>query len=154
MNAPHEKPGARHLWGWLVLALGIVGTITVTAISVDSYLSPGLSVCLPCHGDGEAAFKLEPKIVTVQTQCVESKEYMRANHMTLLNQWQESAVRDGMRFYTATDGKRYEISLTRTCLECHRNTAEFCDQCHAFVAVQYARPRFECWDCHTPKQGS
>jgi hypothetical protein len=145
---------SRPPWGWLVLVLAILGTITVSIISVSSYVTPSFSICLTCHGAGETAYKLEPKIVTAEKQCVESREYMRAKHMDLLKQWQESAVREGKRIYVATDGKRYEMSLTRTCLECHRNTAEFCDRCHNYVMVEYVRPRFECWDCHTPKERS
>ncbi len=144
----------RPRWGLLILMLAILGTISVSIISVSGYLTPSFSICLTCHGAGEAAYKLEPKIVTTEKQCVESREYMRARHMDLLKAWQESVVREGTRIYVATDGKKYEMSLTRTCLGCHRNTAEFCDRCHNYVTVEYARPRFECWDCHTPPKGA
>ena len=145
---------SRPRWGLLVPVLAILGTISVSIISVSSYVSPSLSICLTCHGAGEAAYKLEPKVFAAEKQGVESREYMRAKHMDLLKEWQESAVREGKRIYVATDGKRYEMSLTRTCLECHRNTAEFCDRCHNYMMVEYVRPRFECWDCHTPKERS
>ena len=36
-----------------------------------------------------------------ETQCVESKEYMRAWHMDLLNEWRDSVVREGVRTYTS-----------------------------------------------------
>ena len=82
-------------------------------------------------------------IVTGEEQCVEPGEYMRENHMELLEEWRESAVRDGVRTYQSSDGKEYEISLTGTCLGCHSNKADFCDRCHNYVEVQPG-----CWDCH------
>jgi hypothetical protein len=40
------------------------------------------------------------------------------------------------------------MSLTRTCLDCHSNKAEFCDRCHTYMAVDPY-----CWDCHVePKE--
>jgi len=76
-------------------------------------------------------------------QCVEATEYMRANHMDLLNTWRDEVVREGQRVYVATDGERYVMSLTNTCLECHSNKTEFCDACHDYLAVDPY-----CWDCH------
>ena len=35
------------------------------------------------------------------------------------------------------------MSLTRGCLDCHSNKAEFCDRCHASAGVT---PK--CFDCH------
>jgi len=92
---------------------------------------------------GKAGYKPEPKIITEEKQCIESTQYMKEEHMHLLKDWQESAVREGVRTYIASDGKEYEISLTGTCLKCHPNKAEFCDQCHDYVGV---KPY--CWDCH------
>ncbi len=146
-NFPSRPP-----WGWLVLALAILGTISVSIISVSSYVTPSFSICLTCHGAGETAYKLEPKIVTPEKQCVESREYMRAKHMDLLQVWKESVVREGKRMYVATDGKEYEMSLIRTCMECHRNKAEFCDQCHSYVRTKYVKAELDCWDCHSPRE--
>ena len=84
-----------------------------------------------------------------EEQCVESAEWMRANHMDLLIDWREEVVRDGARTYTATDGKEYSKSLTDTCLDCHSSKAAFCDQCHDYVA---AKPN--CWNCHVDPEGS
>ena len=84
-----------------------------------------------------------------EEQCVESAEYMRANHMDLLLDWREEVVRDGLRTYTATDGKEYVKSLTDTCLDCHSPKVEFCDQCHNYVG---ATPN--CWNCHVDPEGS
>ena len=93
---------------------------------------------------GEAAYVPEPEIVTEEKQCIEPAEWMRENHMDLLNDWRESVVREGTRTYVASDGQEYDMSLTDTCMDCHLNKAEFCDRCHNYVA---AKP--DCWDCHS-----
>jgi len=33
-------------------------------------------------------------------------------------------------------------------MNCHKDKAEFCDQCHSYMGVQ---PR--CWDCHVYPKG-
>ncbi len=81
-------------------------------------------------------------------KCIESKEYMRANHMDLLNQWRDQVVRQGVRFTTGPNGNQIEMSLTRTCLDCHSNNDDFCNKCHDYMAVEPY-----CWDCHiTPQE--
>ncbi len=77
-------------------------------------------------------------------RCVEPVAHMRAWHMDLLNQWRNAVVRDGSAIYVATDGNRYTMSLTRTCLgQCHEDKAKFCDECHGFVGVSPY-----CFNCH------
>lgn len=63
-------------------------------------------------------------------KCIESKEWMRAEHMALLNTWRDEAIREGKREYVATDGRKWVISLQDTCMACHTNKADFCDKCH------------------------
>lgn len=92
---------------------------------------------------GKIAYTPEPEIITEEKQCIEATQYMRDKHVDLLNDWRESVVREGTRTYVASDGKEYNISLTGTCMDCHSNKAEFCDQCHNYVGV---KPN--CWDCH------
>jgi hypothetical protein len=75
--------------------------------------------------------------------CIEDTEFMRTDHMKLLVNWRDQAVRQGNRRYVAKNGKVYEISLTGTCLQCHSNKEEFCDRCHNYVG---AKPN--CWSCH------
>jgi len=82
-----------------------------------------------------------------QKECVMSAEYMRDNHMELLDVWREDVVRNGNRTYIATSGKKFEMSLTKTCIGCHSNKAEFCDQCHNYLGVSPY-----CWDCHVDPQ--
>lgn len=103
------------------------------------------------YATGKKAPVPEPKIDTPEIlalpenerKCVEPKEFMKTEHMVLLDKWRNSFVRDGMRFYVATDGREHLISLTNTCMRCHSNKEEFCDACHNYVAV---KPY--CWDCH------
>ena len=77
------------------------------------------------------------------TECVEATDYMRANHMHLLDQWRDTVVREDVRTYTSEAGKDYTMSLTDTCLDCHSNKGQFCDACHTYSAVDPY-----CWDCH------
>ena len=83
--------------------------------------------------------------------CVRSTEYMKAEHMQLLDVWRDSVVRRGDRIYVSPSGQEYNMSLSNTCLDCHSNKAEFCDRCHNYASV---RPY--CWDCHidNPKENS
>ena len=101
-------------------------------------------------------------------QCVESPEFMRANHMQLLSQWREESVRNGQSVYINSQGKSFEISLQDTCLKCHSTEAEkeaaktggltnpavnvspqFCASCHDYTAVKPL-----CWDCHFEPKGA
>ncbi len=78
------------------------------------------------------------------TQCVEATDYMRSSHMDLLNQWRDAVVRENRRTYTSQlNGREYEMSLQKTCFDCHSNKSTFCDSCHTYTAVQPY-----CWDCH------
>ncbi|MBU1486859.1 sulfate reduction electron transfer complex DsrMKJOP subunit DsrJ [bacterium] len=76
-------------------------------------------------------------------ECVESADFMRANHMKLLDEWRNSAVREGDREYGVIDGVEYDKSLQNTCMRCHSNKKDFCDRCHNYASV---KPY--CWNCH------
>ena len=89
---------------------------------------------------------------TEEKECIRDREYMIANHMDLLNEWRDKVVRQNIRFLEK-DGKplmiknkRAEMSLTKTCLCCHNNKKDFCDQCHIYLDVSPY-----CWDCHVDK---
>jgi len=106
------------------------------------------------YGSGKVAPVPDPKIDTpeiqkmVEKKCVEPKEYMKTEHMKVLNDWRDSVVREGNTIYLATDGKQYTMSLSNTCMKCHSNKKKFCDECHNYTAV---KPY--CWDCHIePKE--
>lgn len=97
---------------------------------------------------GKATAKPDPKVDTpviqklAEKKCVEPKEFMRAEHMKLLNDWRDS-LRDTKRVYIGAGQKSYDISLQNTCMNCHSNKDKFCDECHNYMAV---KPY--CWDCH------
>ncbi len=84
-------------------------------------------------------------------QCVLEKYEMRANHMSLLNEWRNSVVRNADRQYHAVNGVTYGMSLStgeNSCLGCHSNKEKFCDSCHTYASVAPY-----CWECHTtPKE--
>lgn len=99
-------------------------------------------------GKGTATYKPDPKIITEAEQCVKETAYMKEFHMDLLNDWRDKVVRSNDRYVTGVDGKRYEMSLSHTCMKCHSNKTEFCDTCHNYVGVDPY-----CWDCHVqPKE--
>ncbi len=82
-------------------------------------------------------------------ECVEDTLYMTAHHQDLLNEWRTAVVRTGERYYTSSSGKRYEMSLTGTCMKCHVNSGAFCERCH-----EYADVTLTCWRCHVAPEGS
>ena len=47
------------------------------------------------------------------------------------------------RMFVNPEGKKFLASLSNTCMECHSNKTQFCDQCHNYVAVAP-----NCWGCH------
>jgi len=109
-----------------------------------------------------------------EPQCVESADYMRTNHMQLLNDWRQAYVRDGQTEYTNSQGKTFEVNLD-TCTKCHStgsssnaaglsnpvannvgvsNSAvdtsdQFCVSCHDYASVKPT-----CWDCHFEPEGA
>jgi hypothetical protein len=91
---------------------------------------------------GGLGYKAEPKIITEEKKCIEPAQFMRKEHMKLLEEWRNDVVREGVRTYVASDGKVYE-KTTRECKGCHLNRAEFCDECHNYAGVEPI-----CWKCH------
>lgn len=103
------------------------------------------------RANSEAAAKPEVKLPANETECVESKSYMRASHMQMLNEWRDLVVRQGEMMYMSPTGKMYEMSLTKTCMKCHSNRQEFCDSCHTYSGVSVPH----CWNCHVePKESA
>mgnify|MGYP001029436585 CR=1 FL=1 len=101
-------------------------------------------------GAGSGAYK-RPDVVLPkgETECVEPVEYMRAEHMQLLNTWRDEALRNERRVYVSSTGKKWEISLQNTCMKCHDNKADFCDKCHVSNSVYPY-----CWTCHVAPGGN
>ena len=101
---------------------------------------------------GKAAPVPEPKLTDkakAAKECIEPKEFMKSEHMQILDVWRDTVVRDTDRIYVNADGKEFDMSLSNTCLDCHSNKEEFCDKCH-----DYASADPYCWDCHVdnPKE--
>ncbi len=95
---------------------------------------------------GTAAQAPEPELTKeakAAKQCVRPTEYIKREHMQLLDVWRDTVVRDATRIYVNEAGKEFDMSLSNTCLECHYNKEKFCDKCH-----DYASARPYCWDCH------
>ena len=104
------------------------------------------------YNHGKAAPTPEPQYTEkakAAKTCVRDKEYMKAEHMQILDVWRDTVVRDASRKYTNSDGAEFEMSLSNTCLDCHSNKADFCDKCHNYASVNPY-----CWDCHidNPKE--
>jgi hypothetical protein len=95
--------------------------------------------------NGSSDIKPDPvlPVSANQKECVESKDYMRENHMKLLNTWREDVVRNGQRDFVGAGGRHFNMSLTNTCMNCHSDKTKFCDQCHNYVGISNY-----CWDCH------
>jgi hypothetical protein len=89
-----------------------------------------------------------PELAKPAGQCLEDVEFMKAHHVDLLKQWREAVVRDGQKMYPSTHQGACEMSLTKTCLGCHTNRANFCDRCHNYADVHPT-----CWDCHVDAKG-
>lgn len=107
-------------------------------------------VTFPLYSNfGKSVATLTPSLDTPVIQqlekkeCVEPKDFMRAEHMKLLNDWRDAAVRDTNRVYVSSSGRHYDISLQDTCMKCHSNKETFCNSCHDYAGV---KPY--CWDCH------
>lgn len=98
---------------------------------------------------GKDAYK-RPDVVLPKNEkeCVEPVEYMRAEHMALLNQWRDQALRNEKRVYVSSTGKEWTISLQNTCLKCHNDYANFCEKCHIANSVYPY-----CWTCHITPEG-
>jgi hypothetical protein len=120
---------------WIVLGL---------AVFLVLFLSPFLYNLLI---KGAKAAPMPEVVLTEKAkaakQCVMSTEFMRTEHMQLLDAWRLKVVRDGLRDFTNTEGKTFSMSLSNTCMDCHSNKVEFCDRCHNYASV---KPY--CWDCH------
>jgi hypothetical protein len=120
---------------WVILGLIIFGAVFLFPLWYNLLIRAGTAAPAPVPVLSEKA--------KAAKECVLSTDFMKRDHMKLLDQWRLTVVRDGLREYVNPEGKTFNMSLTNTCLDCHSNTAEFCDRCHNYASV---RPY--CWDCH------
>ena len=99
-------------------------------------------------GAGRDTARPELLLPQNESQCIEGKEYMTAHHMDLLDQWRDAVVREGRREYKSQAfGTTHEMSLTKTCMGCHKDRETFCQRCHTYAGVEP-----NCWDCHNAPQ--
>jgi hypothetical protein len=98
----------------------------------------------------------EPKLsekAKLAKKCILPKDEIRSAHPVLLVKWRDLAVREGQRFYYSKyNNKKYEISLEKTCMDCHSNKKDFCDKCHNYAGVTGGSSP-SCWDCHNEPGG-
>jgi len=130
----------------------IVSVLNLSGCTSSDYstgfANSGSTLCQSCHGTEETAYVAEEKLPGEEAQCVLPPGEQRDGHKALLHDWKQSVVREGNSIYVASDGQEYEMSLSGTCLNCHSNKAEFCDQCHSYTAVNP-----DCWSCHKLLEG-
>ncbi|NCO83974.1 MAG: menaquinol oxidoreductase [Nitrospirae bacterium CG_4_10_14_3_um_filter_44_29] len=126
----------------------LVGLIIFIALFASPfYLNMGKAVAKPeLKFDTPEIQQMEKE--TGKKQCVEPKEFMRAEHMQILNNWRDEVIRSGNRDEIVILGHKYDKSLQNGCMKCHSNKKDFCDKCHNYMAVQPY-----CWRCHiAPKE--
>jgi hypothetical protein len=79
-------------------------------------------------------------------QCVEDTEYMRRNHMDVLDHHRDKTVIEGVRT------KKHSL---KECINCHASEStgsvakgkdDFCVSCHSYAAV-----KIDCFECHSTK---
>lgn len=111
---------------------------------------PGLVFFVLCvtfpiwYNHGDAGEVPKPELPKDMKQCVLPVKEMRSNHMVLLNEWRDEVIRTGERkFDIEANGKMYQRSLQKTCMQCHTSKKRFCDTCHEYTSVTPY-----CWDCH------
>lgn len=90
----------------------------------------------------QSSVRPDPKLPKGYTECVAEKNYMKAYHMDMLNNWRDLVVRQDIRYMDFQGGKM-EMSLSKSCMKCHQSKVDFCDECHNYLDVNPY-----CWDCH------
>lgn len=134
----------------LVVFAGLASIpIVYQATTGASVQTPELYKVFPVVKPGEPGFEDLPRDLDLNPdgtprECVEPADYMRQNHMRLLDFWRDKVVREDAHEYVATTGKTWpHLKLTGTCLKCHQKKEQFCDKCH-----DRAGEKPYCWDCH------
>lgn len=122
--------------------------LVFAAIALFPFLLQGGKVAAKPEPKTDTPAIIEYEKVNGKKECVEPKEFMRAEHMVLINNWRDAVVRNDNRGYLSSTGKRWNMSLQNGCMQCHSNKKKFCDECHNYLSVKPF-----CWDCHIqPKE--
>lgn len=119
-----------------LLALGVVVLTTATLAWAGSDTQPKA---------GGAPKPVIEKAVKGE-QCVEDTDYMRRNHMKVLDVHRDKTVLEGIRT------KKHSL---KGCIDCHASEKtgsvaaakdDFCVSCHSYAAV-----KIDCFECHSTK---
>jgi len=107
----------------------------------------GMLFCtLAVQATGEGFYVIEGSEAAQLDSCVEPTDFMRRNHMEVIEHQRDETVHDGIR------STKHSLA---SCIECHArydadNTpvpvnaeGQFCIACHEFAAV-----RMNCFGCH------
>ncbi len=108
----------------------------------------GAGAVLAHDGEDHGRVPVPSEHMAMGDQCVEDTDFMRRDHMTLLDHQRDSTVLDGVRT---------EKHSLRGCLSCHApakppggaqpvslaSGEHFCAECHAYAAV-----KIDCFQCH------
>lgn len=124
-------------------ALTRLNALLATALLAAVLVLPQAAACA-----GEASWL--PKPARGQGEkCVADTDWMRRNHMTVLNHQRDDTVHDGIRT------QRFSL---KGCIDCHAvkgadgkpvtvaSPEHFCRTCHDYAAV-----RVDCFDCHASR---
>lgn len=128
------------IWAW--------GTNQVRAITCTGLLAIAAVLLLTTSKLWLGSAVAQPEIppATKGEQCVAETDFMRKNHMKMLNHQRDETVIDGVR------GNPYSLV---GCVDCHAQRdagnkpvridaeGQFCETCHAFAAV-----KIDCFSCH------
>lgn len=112
---------------------------------------------------GDTAYEPHPEIAAAAgNECIMPIEEIRVEHMELLDDWRDEAIREGKRNRVdLSRGARLKTkSLSNTCLGCHTDREAFCSQCHEYAGVETKSTIFGielhnevyCWDCHVDSE--
>ncbi len=142
---------AKYIWPGIIVFLALFTAPFWLNFGSSKYEYPDVALPKAKAADVKAwgALPEAERLEKPGTACVEPKEFMRAEHMQLLNSWRDEALREEKREYISSSGVKWEISLQNTCMKCHTNKAEFCDKCHNANSVDPY-----CWDCHVAPKGN
>ncbi|MHC4662530.1 MAG: hypothetical protein ACYS8W_12650 [Planctomycetota bacterium] len=106
--------------------------IVLIIVAVILLIPLGYGVISIAASDDTQPF-LEKPDVKKGDKCIRDTEYMRLNHMDLLKEARNQAMREG---------KEADVSINE-CRGCHTGREQFCDKCHSVVNAQ-----LDCYGCH------
>ena len=142
---------AKYIWAGIIVFLGLFTLPFWLNFGTTKYEYPKIALPAPKAANAEE-WKKQPqqkRLDAPGTACIEPAEFMRAEHMQILDTWRDQALREEKRVYVSRDGTKWDISLQNTCMKCHANKADFCDKCHNSNSVSPY-----CWDCHVAPKGN